>query len=1250
MSRVGLTINVNRAWANNDIYNYREQLTMSKAFTTPFKLSAISMAVLMASNAIGQTQNEQKSETTTQIQAKSEDPSDVEVIEITGLKSSLKKSINDKRFSQNLVDTINAEDIGKSTDQNVADALSRVTGVSLVTRDGEGTQVTVRGATANQNNITINGQQLTSTDFSQAVDLSSFSADILSKLEVVKTSSADQDEGSLGANINLITLKPLDQKKGVRSFTAQGRYNDFAEKEDHKVQFTLTEKFFDDTFGVAFSAYDETTSIRRDQYRVERFEASTLLDSASDLNGEAISGVKAIRHSSTRYELHQNTTDRQGLTLGLQFLPDDVSEMTLDITYSTQEYANQQDAVITRSSANKNFVEGEKPLGDLRPAAPFSDPQNDWYVIDTDNNTMVRELNRFGAGDLQSSQGGNDQTNGSVSFTYKRELTDMLRMSSQIGYSKSESESLPSAFAAMQNFPQVPAIKLYDAGRDVEPVGYDCSTGVCKMVFGSSFVDLGEQIVNQVDPDTGFFTPGYDDNTVLTGYNPADINSQHLTFLSESDVTVSDELANAQLDFEYDFEGFGFTSVEFGAKATQRTKDVDNQVYRFNTVTATDVIEDEFGNPVAIPGGSLLDIRANLIARDGGLPYDDFMESLGYDRNEATIGWTPVDAARAVDLLLDDENTVRTPNDSESRITDIDTQAFYIKGNFDLFDGRLTGNIGLRYVKTDIAADGYSGADFWQFTETLEREFDRVTLRDLRDTSLPECKAPFFADPNQSKGYEEKYQRVDGQGWDTSSGPDTSGWTRIADQGPCHDPAFAQWAAFQQDPSLPEPAANINWLNMWRFADVSTTRNNGWNGDIVWDGTTPLANNNANQFSSTDERNRELQSFRSSDKHSYTNLLPSLNLNYAISDEMVGRFSVSKTMTRPEIDQLRPGFQLTENGYWGSGNANAGSRVSLFNTQLSPLESKNLDVSFEWYFNETSMLSVALFHKNMSNFTTVENAVTYLKDVRSVDTPVSGSEIVLLDNDDAANDFGLDGCMPLRATADFGWSPADPTRFSNDLRDLCAQYSVSKIVNGKGAKITGLELGYVQTYDFLPGFLSGLGVSANYTYQDSKYDADRSSIDPSKTLPSFPVADTPEHSYNATIFWEQDGHQIRLAYRGTSDSLVGTDYNTGFQGRTWNQGSIWNEGRGNLDLSASYKLNDNVTFSLQAINLLDDEFRTYYTSRELEVQRIFADNDVGYQFVAFEEGNPLDGDATRSRTYTRYKVGTTYRLGVNVTF
>ena len=164
-----------------------------------FRLNAVCSAVLAIMSADAHAQ---------EAEAQTEDASDIEVIEVTGLKASLKKSINDKRFSKNIVDTINAEDIGKNTDQNIADALGRVTGVTVVSRDGEGTQITVRGAGANQNNITLNGQQLTSTDFSQAVDLSSFSADILSKLEVVKTPSADHDEGSLGANVNLVTIRP----------------------------------------------------------------------------------------------------------------------------------------------------------------------------------------------------------------------------------------------------------------------------------------------------------------------------------------------------------------------------------------------------------------------------------------------------------------------------------------------------------------------------------------------------------------------------------------------------------------------------------------------------------------------------------------------------------------------------------------------------------------------------------------------------------------------------------------------------------------------------------------------------------------------------------------------------------------------------------------------------------------------------------------------------------------------------------
>jgi TonB-dependent receptor len=134
--------------------------------------------------------------------------SDIEVIEVQGIKGSLQKSVNAKRFNDSVSDSIHAEDVGKSTDQNIADALSRVTGVTVQEEAGEGTRISVRGAGPSLNQVSIDGVALTgglsggggNGVNDNSVDLSSFSADILSSIDVVKTAAADQDEGSLGAN------------------------------------------------------------------------------------------------------------------------------------------------------------------------------------------------------------------------------------------------------------------------------------------------------------------------------------------------------------------------------------------------------------------------------------------------------------------------------------------------------------------------------------------------------------------------------------------------------------------------------------------------------------------------------------------------------------------------------------------------------------------------------------------------------------------------------------------------------------------------------------------------------------------------------------------------------------------------------------------------------------------------------------------------------------------------------------------
>ncbi|WP_027330211.1 TonB-dependent receptor domain-containing protein [Marinimicrobium agarilyticum] len=1176
---------------------------------------------------------------------------DIELLEeivVTGIRGALQQSIDDKRTAQNIMDTINAEDMGKNTDQNIADALGRVTGVSVVQRNGEGAQVTVRGAGANQNNISINGQQLTSTSFSQAVDLSSFSTDILSKLEVVKTPSADHDEGSLGASINLVTTRPLDRAEDVRSLTVQGRYNDFSEEEDYKVQASVSETFLDETLGVALTVYDETNTYRRDQYRVEDFEASGLIEVARDQNGDIISGVKAIQPTATFYEQSKNTNDRQGANLGIQWAPTDRTELMFNTTYTKQEETQQKDGFAVRDNRVTNFVEGRDVLpNDIRPPAPFTDPQEDWYTINTDTNTFIKKMNRFSVGDVVSSIGGDERENISATLDFSHEFTDRFRMESKIGYSSSESESLPNAYAVMQNFVQVPSRLLYDAGRDIEPAGFDCTSGSCKLVTGDSFVDLGEQIDPLPD------TPAYEDNTAFTGYNPADIASQNLSFLSENAIKVEDELTSFQMDFDYDINTLGLTTIEFGAKASRREKFVDQQNYQFNSITKTEVIRDENDRVIVVPGGPLTDVRG-VDVQKSGLEWVNFMDSLGYEV-PGIANWVPFDGVDTINLVLDDENTVRTPDKTKTRAIDIDTAAIYLKTNFSFMDDRLTGDLGVRYVKTEVQAEGFGGVDFWQNGETLQREFDLVQLRDLRDTSLPECRAPEFDDPANRKGYEQKYQRVDGQGWDVSAGPDPSGWTPIADQGPCHDPAYAAWAAYQQDQSLPDPGAEINWYTMWRYADVSTVRNGAWEAGLAeppldYDSSVSTDNADTNAYSWIDPVNKELKSFAATGSNEYENVLPSLNINYAFTDDLVGRFAVSKTMTRPEIDKLQSGFSITEGGYWGTGDPNVG-RFQQFNTQLEPLESKNLDLSLEWYFDDSAMLSAAVFHKDMSNFTDTESAQVYLSDLRSLEGTVDPNDLIMLPANDGTDDNGLTGCMPLRATADYGWFPSDPNRFSDDLRDLCGIYSLEKVINGKGASITGLELGYQQTYHFLPGyFLSGLGMSANYTYQDSEYDADQSSVDPSKMLPTLPVADTPEHTYNLTGFWEQDGHQVRLSYRGSSDSLVGSDWNTGLSGRTWNQGTLWNEGRDSLDLSASYELNDNVSFTFQAINLTDAAFRQYFTSREIAVDRVYNEETGAIDFVALEEGNAMDGETPKSRTYSEFKTGITYRLGVRVSF
>jgi TonB-dependent receptor len=147
----------------------------------------------------------------------------LETVVVTGIRKSLETSVNLKRSSSGLVDGIVAEDIGKFPDTNLAEAMSRISGVSIDRSNGEGTKVTVRGMGPDFNLVLLNGRQMPGSNVdgsapsSRSFDFSNLAAEGVSALEVYKTSKASTPTGGMGATINIRTPRPFDSKETIAS-------------------------------------------------------------------------------------------------------------------------------------------------------------------------------------------------------------------------------------------------------------------------------------------------------------------------------------------------------------------------------------------------------------------------------------------------------------------------------------------------------------------------------------------------------------------------------------------------------------------------------------------------------------------------------------------------------------------------------------------------------------------------------------------------------------------------------------------------------------------------------------------------------------------------------------------------------------------------------------------------------------------------------------------------------------------------
>src|SRR5579859_7971974 len=181
-----------------------------------------------------------------------------EEIIVTGISASLKSARATKMESSGIVDSIATEDIGKLPDTNLAESLQRITGVSIDRSGGEGAFVTVRGFGPEFNTVLVNGRQIaTPTDPSQAsgraFSFDTLASELVSGVEVYKSSTARLQSGGVGSTVNIKTARPFDYSGFKFASSADLNYDENAKKSEPDFSFLASDRFLDGNLGILAS-------------------------------------------------------------------------------------------------------------------------------------------------------------------------------------------------------------------------------------------------------------------------------------------------------------------------------------------------------------------------------------------------------------------------------------------------------------------------------------------------------------------------------------------------------------------------------------------------------------------------------------------------------------------------------------------------------------------------------------------------------------------------------------------------------------------------------------------------------------------------------------------------------------------------------------------------------------------------------------------------------------------------------------
>ncbi len=628
---------------------------------------------------------------------------ELEVIEVKGFRRSLIQSLNTKRYSDTVVEAVSADDMGALPDVSIADAISRLPGVTAVRSGGQSSELNIRGMSGGFVFATLNGREVVTDQGGRSVQFDQYPSELINQVQVYKSQKASLVEGGVAGSIELQTASALDNEK-EHSFTFQTKlsYNDSADEHPdadplgNRFSVSYQGKYLDETLGVSlgYARLQQpriSTQFVNYQPRLGKLPFDGAQDGGLtvptyDENGEVNGEESGYYIVPQGFELMARGGEelRQGMMGSLTYKPSDDLTITADGFYSKFDSegidrgyrVNGIGSILDGSSidfenpilagSNGEYLVGGsyfRDRGDQRDNPPYARFSNTLTLqTQADDNTTDSEVMSFGM---------------NAEWIVNQELTVEFDIAHSEGKSDYRDEVM--RMAIFQDASAMNPVVTDDIVVNIETNGLDLPNLSFNPDIESALTDPNRMMVGSLEK-----------------YPHLENNSSD----------------SARVDFNYVLDSDYFSGLEAGIRWSQREYKVARKAYNYADIA---------GYGVNLRNGNYIlgyDADGNPIESETYRPYqlqEGDYEIVQLEGDFADFpAFISVDNSYIENIWLANEDTQARQDWrydwtiwQESEIKE-ETLAAYFQANLDMEVGgmTLTGNVGLRIIHSDQKALG----------------------------------------------------------------------------------------------------------------------------------------------------------------------------------------------------------------------------------------------------------------------------------------------------------------------------------------------------------------------------------------------------------------------------------------------------------------------------------------------------------------------------------------------------------------